>query len=316
MEVMQLKIVREVHSAGSLSKASMRLNKSPSILSRHITALEKECGGKIFLRTGRGVELTELGEKVLPQIERVIDAMEDLASTGRDPADTLAGEVRVRVSSAICKSFVSKLFAHVKEAYPQIRLQFSESFSVDIDNSLENHETDVGVFLRNGRNVGPSDEPICQFDTYLVGLPGDPVLARHQILLSELEGLPLLLPSEPSLARYAIGDLAASRGITLSIMAEVDSSAWSHALMASGAGYVIAPVGCGAAVGMGSIGREIQQGELDGARILDPELKRTLVVSAHAGKKDRVEVVRKASITVLREIKRSLETENVRLFGT
>jgi len=316
MEVTQLKIVTEVHRAGSLSKASMRLNKSPSILSRHIAALEKECGGKLFLRTGRGVELTELGEKVLPKIEQIIDAMDALTATGRDPQDTLAGEVRIVVSSAICKSFIQKLFARVRETYPQIHLQISEGFSVNIDMALDNGEIDVGVFLRNGRTVGATDEAICQFDTYLVGLPGDPVLARQQILLSELEGLPLLLPSEPCLARYAIGDLAASRGIQLSIIAEVDSSAWTHALLTSGAGYVIAPVGCGAAVCLGSVGQQIRRGRLGGARILDPELKRTLVVAANGGKKDRVEVVRKASIAVLREIRRDLESQDMRLFGT
>lgn len=316
MDVMQLKIVREVHLAGSLSKASMRLSKSPSILSRHVSAVEKECGGKIFIRTGRGVELTELGEKVLARIEQIIDAMDDLAGAGKDASNSLAGEVRVLVSSALCRSFVPALFYHVRQAYPEIRLQIAEAYSVDIDMSLEHGDCDVGVFLRNGRMVGATDEPLCQFDTYLVGPAGDPLLAKHQILLSELEGLPLLLPSEPCLARYAIGDLAASRGITLTIAAEVNSSSWSHALMAAGAGYVIAPVGCGPAVGLGEIGQEIQRGTLDGARILDPELKRTLVVAAHSGKKERIEVVRKAAISVLRDMKRDLERQNVCLFGT
>ena len=47
MEVIQLKIVKEIYAARSLSKASMRLGKATSIVSRHLSAFEKECGIKV-----------------------------------------------------------------------------------------------------------------------------------------------------------------------------------------------------------------------------------------------------------------------------
>ncbi len=46
MEIIQLKIAKEIYSARSLTKASMRLGKAASIVSRHLTAFEKECGGQ------------------------------------------------------------------------------------------------------------------------------------------------------------------------------------------------------------------------------------------------------------------------------
>ncbi len=312
MEISQMKMVREVYKAGSLSKASMRLNKAPSIISRHVTAFEREFGARIFHRTGRGVELTEMGEQILPQIDEIIAAMERMLETGKKPADELSGEVRVFISSAICDSFVVRLVAAVKEAHPLILLQISEGYSVEIALAMERSATDVAVFLRNGRTVAPNEEPICEFDTYLVGRPGDPLLARREILLSELQGLPLVLPSEPSLARYAIGDLAASRGIELSIVAEVNSSKSSQALLVAGAGYGIAPVGCGSGREIGAIGGSIAKGVLQGARIRDPELKRTLVVKANASKKDRVDAVRKTAVDVLRQLKREAKLEPLR----
>ncbi len=309
MEVAQLKTVREVYKAGSLSKASMRLNKAPSIISRQVSALEKEFGARIFHRTGRGVELTELGEQILPQIDQLIAAMERMLETGKKHPEELSGEVRVFISSAICDSFVVRLVSAVKEAYPCILLQISEGYSVEIALAMERSSADVAVFLRNGRTVAPGEEPIGEFDTYLVGRPGDPLLAGREILLSELQGLPLVIPSEPSLARYAIGDLAASRGIELTIVTEVNSSKSSRALLAAGAGYGIAPVGCGPARELGAIGEWIGQGVLQGARIRDPDLKRTLVVRANTSKKDRVDAVRKTAIDVLRQLKRETELE-------
>ncbi len=111
MELIQLKIVKEIHAARSLSKASMRLGKAPSIVSRHLTAFEKECGGRIFHRTGRGVQLSELGEQILPQIDQIIQALERMVDSGKTSASAIAGNVRVTVSPVICESLVPALYA-------------------------------------------------------------------------------------------------------------------------------------------------------------------------------------------------------------
>lgn len=315
MEIAQLKIVKEIHRAGSLSKASMRLNKAQSIVSRHLAAFEKECGGRIFHRNGRGVQLTELGEKILPQIDQIIGAMDQMIDCGKAPSGAVAGDVRITISSAICEYLVPRLFAAIKQDYPLIRLQIFEGYSSGIDHALEKGETDVAVFLCNGTSVSSHYEPICEYDTYLISLPGAPASERQEILFSELESLPLLLPSEPSLARNAISDQASRRGISLSIAAEVNSPATMQALFDAGVGYLIAAVGCGPAAETSHIGRQIKQGRLQAARIIDPDLKRTLAVGSPASITKRAEVVRKAAITILREAAQPVEGERVHAFG-
>jgi len=309
MELIQLKIVKEIFAARSLSKASMRLGKAPSIVSRHLTAFEKECGGRIFHRTGRGVQLTELGEQILPQIDTIIQALERMVDSGKTASSAIAGNVRVNVSPVICESLVPPLFAAIKRDYPLIRLQFYEGYSSQIDDALEKGATDVAVFLRNGVSAGSNHEAICQFDTYVISLPrtrlpGADIVHRQEVLFSDLDGLPLLLPSEPSFARHALTTVAETRGITLSIAAEVNSMASMEALFYSDAGYVIAAVGCGPAAETGHIGRDIRQGRLKAARIRDPDVKRTLVVGTAPSVSSRVEVVRKAAVRILKEITR------------
>ena len=309
MEIIQLKIVKEIYTARSLSKASMLLGKAPSIISRHLTAFEKECGGRIFHRTGRGVQLTELGEQILPQIDVIIQALERMIDCGKTPFSAIAGNVRVNVSPAICESLVPALFANIRQDYPRIRLQFFEGYSSQIDDALEKAATDVAVFLRNGVAAGANHEAICQYDTYVISLPrtrlpGAAVVGRQEILFSDLDGLPLLLPSEPSFARHALNALAESQGFSLSIAAEVNSMASMEALFYSDAGYVIAAVGCGPAAETGHIGRDIRQGRLKAARIRDPDVKRTLVVGTAASVTSRVEVVRKAAVRILKEMTR------------
>jgi LysR family transcriptional regulator, nitrogen assimilation regulatory protein len=320
VEIIQLKIVKEIYAARSLSKASMRLGKAPSIVSRHLTAFEKECGGRIFHRTGRGVQLTELGEQILPQIDVIIQALERMIDAGKTPSSAIAGNVRVNVSPVICESLVPALFAKIQEDYPLIRLKFFEGYSSQIDDALEKGITDVAVFLRNGVSAGSNHEAICQYDTFVISLPrtrlpGAAVVQRQEILFSDLDGLPLLLPSEPSFARHALSTLAETRGITLNIAAEVNSMASMEALFYSDAGYVIAAVGCGPAAETGHIGRDIRQGRLKAARIRDPDVKRTLVVGTAPSVSARVEVVRKAAVRILREMTRVRTQKAARTFA-
>ena len=49
---------------GSLSKVAVTDGTSQPHVSRQIGELERRCGGRLFQRTGRGVVLTELGERV------------------------------------------------------------------------------------------------------------------------------------------------------------------------------------------------------------------------------------------------------------
>ena len=53
---------------GSLSKVAAAYGIGQPHVSRRIGELERECGGRLFQRTGRGVVLTALGQRVAPKV--------------------------------------------------------------------------------------------------------------------------------------------------------------------------------------------------------------------------------------------------------
>ena len=65
MTLQQLKYVIEVVSAGSISRAAERLFVTQPSLSNAIRELEQELGVELFLRTSRGVALTQDGAEFL-----------------------------------------------------------------------------------------------------------------------------------------------------------------------------------------------------------------------------------------------------------
>src|SRR3954462_9223411 len=63
---------------GSLTRAALFLDSNQSFLSRQVNGLESECGTRLFNRTGRGVELSEAGQRLLPQVKELLERAQAL----------------------------------------------------------------------------------------------------------------------------------------------------------------------------------------------------------------------------------------------
>ena len=63
---------------GSLTRAALFLDSNQSLLSRQLNALERECGARLFNRTGRGVELSEVGLRLFPQVKALLSDAQQL----------------------------------------------------------------------------------------------------------------------------------------------------------------------------------------------------------------------------------------------
>ena len=78
MEPEQLRIFLAVAEHGSFTAAAKALFVSHSTTSRAVAALEQELGLPLFLRQGRSVALTQAGETLKPEAERLLGLMEEI----------------------------------------------------------------------------------------------------------------------------------------------------------------------------------------------------------------------------------------------
>lgn len=73
MTFLQLNYVTEIYNCGSINKAAQNLFVSQSSLSNSIRELEDELGIKIFIRSNRGIILTDDGREFITQIRPIIE---------------------------------------------------------------------------------------------------------------------------------------------------------------------------------------------------------------------------------------------------
>src|SRR5688572_30795413 len=121
MNTMDWSILRDfiaVAETGSLSQAARRLRLSQPTLSRRIALLEQQLKTRLFLRTPRGLLLTDAGEAVLAGARRV--EQEALAIERRADAveQALTGTVRLSLSEGLGSTWLPAKIAAFHAAYP------------------------------------------------------------------------------------------------------------------------------------------------------------------------------------------------------
>src|SRR3954469_6822373 len=87
----------EAVELGSLSKVAAVYGIGQPHVSRQISDLERECGGRLFQRTGRGVVLTALGQRVAPKVRSWLASTEQLANDIKATSGKPVGRVRLGI---------------------------------------------------------------------------------------------------------------------------------------------------------------------------------------------------------------------------
>src|SRR5512134_1995349 len=205
------KLFVDAAELGSLSKVAVAYGTSQPHISRQISDLERECGGRLFQRTGRGVVLTELGHRVAPKVRAWLASTEQLANDVRTSAGTPIGTVRIGSLPSTAYPLVTTLYYRLKERYPMVQLSVREGQGAQLETWLEDGSVDLAILYRTSESPKNADTYLVETSTYLVSAAGDPLTARPTVRFSKLHNLPLVLFCRPSSWRNYLEHLGAER---------------------------------------------------------------------------------------------------------
>lgn len=262
-----------VAELGTLGKASIALDVSPSILSRQIGALERSLGYRVFNRTGRGVTLTDPGKRLLPRAKDLLRNARELEEEARAIGGTVSGTVSVGVPGSIASMMAGPLFQVAREKYPRISIRFVEALSGLIDELLATARIDLGLYYTKKANARRGEIPLCVVEMMLVSPPGDPLTAKATVPMKQLRNCPLVLPSFPHALRRLVEECCVQQGFAAQIALEVDSLSTMKDIVAAGSGvYTIAP--------FDAVAHDVAAGRVQISRIVSPAIRRLLVMAS------------------------------------
>ncbi|MET0268168.1 MAG: LysR substrate-binding domain-containing protein [Duganella sp.] len=111
--------VRSAES-GSFSAAARRLGLTPAAVSRNVAFLERNLGVRLFLRSTRGLTLSEAGERFLLSVQSGLDSIQGAIADIRINAGQPAGILKLSAAPGFGMDYLLPLMPAFLERYPGV----------------------------------------------------------------------------------------------------------------------------------------------------------------------------------------------------
>lgn len=213
MRTEDLRYFLAVATTGKLGPASDLTGISQPGLTKAIARLESELGGALFQRTGRGMQLTELGAVFEARAARIVGELSDAMSEAR-ALNPLEGVLRIGVAPSI-EPLLAPACARLMVQRPLLRLEFSVQITDHLEVAVADGRLDMAIVSRV-KEFG--DElrflPITSDRVLIVASETHPLVqAGRPVYLRDLLSHPWALPPRGHTTRRRMEEAFVAQGL-------------------------------------------------------------------------------------------------------
>ena len=191
----QIEAFLEVARHQNLSRAAEALFLSQPTLTARLQSLEAFLGERLFVRTRRGMRLTEAGEAFLPYAEHALRALADGRERLGELRRGVAGRLVLGAPPTVSTYTLPALLARFSAAHPGVRLAVKTGTSEEILDMVLHDQVQLGI-IRALANQEIETIPLYTDTLVLIAGPGHR-LARsptgRQARMADLAGEVLVL---------------------------------------------------------------------------------------------------------------------------
>ncbi len=271
MELRQLRYFVAACEAGSLLKASGRLNVAQPALGQQVSALERTLGVQLLQRSSRGVRPTQAGQVFLDHARIVLADAERARLAVRESATVPAGVVALGMTTTVGLAATLPILRACRAQLPGVRLKVVEAYSGFLREHLQSGRLDLALLYDDGMNRGLNTYPL--LDDRLVLVCGTAQPLPDTVCLATLARWPLVLPGREHGLRRIIDEACARQKLTLDIVAEIESLGSVKRAVQAGIGHTILP--------LGAVAEEVAAGDLRASPIDDTGMSRRVVCATN-----------------------------------
>ena len=103
---------------GSLTAAAERLGYTQSGITRMLGSLENEVGFPLFVRSKKGVQLTENGKAVLPLFREIVHAQQNALQFSADICGIIKGSLTIGCYYSISAMWMPEILKEFRNRFP------------------------------------------------------------------------------------------------------------------------------------------------------------------------------------------------------
>ncbi len=229
-----LRSFHAVATHGSFTRAAEMLHVTQPTLSGQVKELEQRYGTKLFVRHGRRIELTDIGQSAFNITRLMFRHEEEVEHLLQSARALTSGELRVAADSPY---IATPLLAQFQRLYPGIQISIQYGNSQQLMSWIEARRCDI-AFLPN---IPQGDERLFSIplspDRLVVFVSQDHDWAeRRSVSIEELVGQRVILREKGSRTRSIFEEAIAQAGQTLQDVMEISGREGVREAVAAGFG--------------------------------------------------------------------------------
>jgi LysR family transcriptional regulator, low CO2-responsive transcriptional regulator len=262
MEIPQIETFLAVATFGGFHRAAEALRVSQPAVSARIKALEESLGVMLFVRSRRGLTLSEPGRVLRPYAEQLLKT----ASIARQAVHQLqpGSEAPLQIAAALSISvyFLPDVLQKFQRAFPKVIISIRPGHSKEVLDMVLGEEAEIGLARSlqhpEVETISLRDDPLL-----LVAHPTQGATKSHRARLEQVASWPLIFYERGSSDWTLTRGLFRNAGLVPNVALEVDTIETAKRMVERGLGLAFLP--------LMAIGSEVRRGELAIIKLLNAE---------------------------------------------
>lgn len=205
-----------------MTKASEELHISQPAISQSIKKLEDQLGGTLFLRSNKGMELTEEGKMFFEYVKGALELISNAENEFTSFKDLSKGEIKIGCSTTLTKLVLIDALKEFHNTYPNININITNDLTSNLINDLKLGKLDFVIF--NESNIKETNLHLEKINELKQGFIYNPEFYNDEINnFEDLNNFPLILQKEESNSRKLLDYIALQNNVKLIPKMEVVS---------------------------------------------------------------------------------------------
>ena len=205
-----------------MTKASEELHISQPAISQSIKKLEEQLGGKLFLRSNKGMELTEEGKMFYEYVKGALELINNAENEFTSFKDLNKGEIKIGCSTTLTKLVLLDALKKFHSDYPNINIDITNDLTSNLINDLKLGKLDFVIF--NESNIKETNLDLQKIKELRQGFVYNPLFYKDEVTsFNDLNNYPLILQKEESNSRKLLDYIALNNNVKLLPKMEVVS---------------------------------------------------------------------------------------------
>jgi DNA-binding transcriptional LysR family regulator len=270
MLLAQIEAFVEIARVGTMSRASETLFVTQPALTARIKSLERQVGAELFVRTRRGVRLSEAGKTFLPYAQRSLETLEEGRLLLGEIARGGAGQLTLGAAPAVSTYVLPAILERFHAAFPNVQLSVRTGHSEEVLELVLRDQVEIGL-VRALRHPEIESVPLYEDELVLVATPEHRFVVLGEIGVAEIGEERLIFFDRASSYHDVTSSFLREAGVVPRGIMDLDNIDAAKKMVRQDLGVALLPYT--------AVAEELDAGTLAAVRIVDAEPVRRRIVA-------------------------------------